>query len=72
MIRDFIKSTFFVDEIADGDSFLKSGVIDSTGILELAEFVESKFEVKIQDSELIPENVDSVDNLVRFIERKRQ
>jgi acyl carrier protein len=70
-IRDFIKGTFFADDFADSDSFLQSGLIDSTGILQLAEFVEQHLEVKVEDVDLVPDNIDSVDNLVAFIERKR-
>ena len=69
-IRDFISETFFVDDIDDDESFLRSGTIDSTGMLELVDFVESTFGLKIDDDELIPENLDSLSNLAAFIERK--
>lgn len=70
-IRSFISDTFFVDEFADGDSFLKNGIIDSMGMLELVVFLEKTFGIAIVDVELMPENLDSVDNLAGFIERKR-
>ncbi|MBL6749305.1 MAG: acyl carrier protein [Nevskia sp.] len=70
-IRSFISDTFFVDEFADGDSFLKNGIIDSMGMLELVVFLEKTFGIAIVDVELVPENLDSVDNLAGFIERKR-
>ena len=70
-IREFIKDTFFMEGYADGDSFLKNGIIDSTGMLELIGFAEQVFEIKVEDAELVPDNLDSVTNLVQFIERKR-
>jgi acyl carrier protein len=69
-IRSFISDTFFVDDFANDESFLRSGTVDSTGMLELVMFVESTFGIEIDDSELVPENLDSVDNLVAFIARK--
>jgi acyl carrier protein len=71
LIRGFISDTFFVDGFADTDSFLRNGVIDSTGMMELVAFVEQQFGFKVKDDELIPENLDSLSSLVRFIERKQ-
>ena len=71
-IRGFISSTFFVDDFRDGDSFLKAGIIDSTGMMELVAFIEQTFSVKVDDSELVPENLDSLDNLCSFLERKKR
>ncbi len=70
-VRTFISDTFFVEDFADDDSFLKSGIIDSTGMMELVAFAEESFGIKIADAELVPENLDSVNNLCRFVERKR-
>lgn len=70
-IRSFISDTFFVDQFADGDSFLKTGIIDSTGMMELVAFLEQEFAVQISDSELLPDNLDSLENLSRFLRRKR-
>jgi acyl carrier protein len=72
LIRSFIGETFFVEDFADGDSFLQKGVIDSTGMLELVAFIEDRFEVKLDDAELVPQNLDSLDNLCRFLELKRK
>lgn len=69
-IRAFISETFFVDDFGNDESFLRSGTIDSTGMLELVMFVESTFDIEIDDTELVPENLDSVDNLTAFLERK--
>jgi acyl carrier protein len=72
VIRAFIGETFFVEEFADGDSFLQKGVIDSTGMLELVAFVEERFAIKLDDAELVPQNLDSLDNLCRFLETKQK
>jgi len=69
-IRAFISDSFFVEEYTNEESFLRSGTIDSTGMLELISFVEEHFGVEIDDEELVPENLDSVDNLVGFLARK--
>ena len=52
------------------DSFMENGIIDSTGILEIITYIEENFEIKIEDDEILPENLDSIDNLVNFINRK--
>ena len=52
------------------DSFLEKGIIDSTGVLELVGFVEEEFNISVDDEELIPENLDLVNNLARFIKEK--
>jgi acyl carrier protein len=70
-IRSFISGTFFVETFADDDSFLREGIIDSTGMMELVAFLEESFRIKLEDSELVPENLDSLARVVSFIERKR-
>ena len=46
-------------------------MIDSTGVLELVGFLEENFGIRIQDEELVPENLDTIDNIVQFVTRKR-
>ena len=59
------------DVAVGGDtSFLESGLIDSTGVLELVAFLEEKFQIKVEDEDLIPANLDSVNALIRFVEGK--
>lgn len=74
-IREFIFENFLFDssdEDLDNDaSFLEQGIIDSTGVLELVEWLEETFEFKIDDEELIPENLDSVNLIAAFIDRKK-
>lgn len=73
-LRGFIVDTFMVDDesdqLKDNDSFMQHGVIDSTGVLELASFVEQEFKFTIEDDEMTPNNLDSIDNLAAFISRK--
>ena len=74
-IRSFIYENFFFNDLEkkldDDQSFLENGIIDSTGVLELVTFVEEAFSIKIQDDELIPENLDSVGQLVSFVKIKK-
>ncbi len=70
--RDFIVSNFlFGDEtpLQDDTSFLESGIIDSTGMLELIMFLEHKFGISVKPEEMVPENLDSINCLVDFIMR---
>lgn len=70
-IRRFISDTFFVEDFADDDSFLQTGIIDSTGMMELVAFVERTYGIAVGDAELVPENFDSLANLARFVARTR-
>ncbi len=74
-LRSFVLENYlFTDDpsaLDDADSFLERGIIDSTGILELINFVEGEEEIQIADQEMLPENLDSIDRLVAFIERKK-
>ena len=73
-VRNFITETFLIGDektkLKDSDSFMHKGVIDSTGVLELASFVESEYNFSIDDNEMIPDNLDSIENLAKFIVRK--
>lgn len=75
-VRIFILENFlFTDDVtrlAFDDSLLDRGIIDSTGMLEIIMFVEEQLGVQVADQEMIRENFDSVSNIVRFVERKRQ
>lgn len=70
-VRDFISRTFFVEGFDSDASFLQTGIVDSSGMLELVQFVEQDLGVKVLDSELVPANLDSIVNLRSFVERKR-
>ncbi len=75
IIRQYILGNllFTEDESAlqDTDSFLDSGIIDSTGVLEIILFIEETFGIKVNDDEMLPANLDSVNNLAAFIDRKQ-
>jgi acyl carrier protein len=74
-IRHFILDTFlFTDDaslLGDTDSFLDKGIIDSTGVLELVMFLEDELGIVVEDEELIPENLDSVNQVSAFVTRKK-
>jgi acyl carrier protein len=71
LIRAFISDSFFVDGFSDEESFLRSGIIDSLGILDLVAFLEREFGIKVQDTDLVPENLDSVAKVCAFVGRKQ-
>jgi acyl carrier protein len=72
-IREFVIENFLMGDRAamlkDSDSFLETGTIDSTGVLEVVGFLESVIGIKVRDQDLVPENFDSVDNLTRYVLR---
>lgn len=70
-VRAFISETFFVDDFAEDDSFLRTGIIDSMGMSQLVSFLEEAFQIRIADEELVPENLDSLARVAAFVERKR-
>ncbi len=74
-IRQYIAENFLFTEggftLSDEASFLDEGVIDSTGTLELILFLEQKYHIVVEDYEIVPANLDSVNNLVAFIGRKQ-
>ncbi len=72
-IRQFIIENFLFEEdekLQEDTSFLESGIIDSTGILELVTFLEETFDITVEDEELIPENLDSIGNVVKYLQTK--
>jgi acyl carrier protein len=74
VIINFINENFIMGrseiKLTTDQSLLESGVIDSTGVLELVMYLEEKYTIKIEDEELIPENLDSIDNIVKFLKTK--
>ena len=73
-VRGFILENFMFsnDESAlnSEESLLEKGVIDSTGVMELVAFLEDEYKFRINDDELVPENLDSVRNIVAFVDSK--
>jgi len=76
VIKKFIAKNFlFSDDesiVGEDQSLMSSGTLDSTGILELIMFVEEKFEVKVADEEMLPENFDSVNAIAAYIAQKKR
>ncbi len=73
-MRRYILENFMfgaqADALDNDRSFLESGIIDSTGILEIINFLESEFRIKIADDEIVPENLDSVTLISNYVSRK--
>jgi acyl carrier protein len=72
-VRQFITKNFYVPDqskLTDNVSFLDSGIIDSTSVLELTAFLEETFKIQISDDELLPENLDSLASVEAFVSRK--
>ncbi|MDH5648672.1 MAG: acyl carrier protein [Gammaproteobacteria bacterium] len=74
-LRGYILENFlFTDDesaLSSSDSFLEKGIIDSTGIMEVIYFIQEEFGIEVDDNEMIPENLDSVNNIVKFLEKKK-
>ncbi len=73
-LRRFIAKNFLfgggADTLTDSGSLLEAGIIDSTGVLELVAHVEGAYAIRIEDDEMVPENLDSIVNLVAFVGHK--
>jgi acyl carrier protein len=74
-IRNFIEENFLFQigdqNLADDQSLLEAGVVDSTGVLELVAFLEDTFHLQIADKDIIPQNLDTVDSITAFVERNQ-
>ena len=74
-LRNFILENYLFTEdqsaLSNSDSFMEKGIIDSTGILEVIFFLEDELGVMVEDEEMIPENLDSVNNIVAFVNTKK-
>jgi acyl carrier protein len=70
-VRCFLVENFLFDQedcpLNEQDSFLDLGIIDSTGVLELVQFLEEGFQIEVTDEEMIPENLDSIMRLTNFV-----
>ena len=73
MIREFVAETFLfgdASKLTSTQSLLRTGVIDSTGVMELILFIENTFGVSVGDSEVVPANLDSLASIAAFVDRK--
>lgn len=72
-VRTFIQGNFLAaadTPLGDADSLLQLQIVDSTGFLELVNFIEETFAIKVADEEMVPENLETLDNIEQFVERK--
>jgi acyl carrier protein len=73
-LRQFIVENFLFGKddqpVASSDSLLELGIVDSTAVLELVGFLEQTYQITIDDEELVPDNLDSIDRIVQFVTRK--
>jgi acyl carrier protein len=68
-------SNFYIAEtnlLKGGTSLLDQGIIDSTGVLEVIGFIEETFGITVDDSELLPENLDSIEGIAQYVIRKKE
>ena len=74
VIREYIRDRFKIgkslNSLQDSDPLLEKGILDSTGVLELVGFIEETFAFSVEDEELLPDNLGTVDNIVGYVERK--
>ena len=73
-VRGFVTSNFYVPDPAslkDEASLIDAGIVDSTGVMEIVQFLEGELGVKVADSEIVPENVDSIARITAFAEKKK-
>lgn len=74
-LRTFLTSNFYVADAAslgDATSLLEEGIIDSTGVLEVIAFIETSFGITVEDSEMLPDNLDSIERIANFVARKKE
>jgi len=72
-VRQFILDTFYVADrqaLGNDTSLLEAGLVDSTGVLEIIQFLEASFGIHVEDEEILPENLDSVERMARYVARK--
>jgi acyl carrier protein len=72
-IRSFVEQNFYVTEgeaLRDDASLIRSGVVDSTGILEIIAFLETEFGIEVGDRDAIPANLESISAIAAFVARK--
>jgi len=74
-IREYILENFMYSdnagELTNVMSLFDNGILDSTGVLELVGHIEETFGIQVDDTELVPENFDSVNNISAYIQRKQ-
>jgi len=74
-VRTYIFDNFIMagdpGDLQDGDSFMERHILDSTGFIELITFLEEAFGIKVEDDDMVPENLDSLDKIENFLRKKK-
>lgn len=74
IVKSFIEETFLpgsqLTRVDDTTSFLDAGLIDSTGVLELVDFLEEQFDISVEDDELVPDHLDSIGKICTYLQSK--
>jgi acyl carrier protein len=74
-VTEFVVSSYLFGDHSrspGGDeSLVETGIVDSTGVLEMIEFLESEFGIEVSEEETVPENLDSINRLCRYVEKKQ-
>jgi acyl carrier protein len=73
IVRTFLIENFLLGQgtIEDDASLLESGIVDSTGIVEVASFLETRFDIELEDDDLTAANLDSIQRIAAFVGRKQ-
>lgn len=74
LVREFILNTFPLarrNDLSDEDSLLEGGIVDSMGLLEIVEFLETELEIVLTDEEILADNFESIDRISEFIRNRR-
>ncbi len=74
LVRQFVTTNFYVPEtltLADDTSLLDEGIVDSTGMLEVTAFLEEQFGIRVEDAEMLPENLETICRIIAFVASKR-
>ncbi len=72
-IRSFVEQNFYVadgDRLSDDASLIRTGIVDSTGVLEIIGFLETEFGIAVEDRDAVPANLDSIARIAAFVARK--
>ena len=74
-LRTFLIEMFYLSDpsmLTDDVSLINSGIVDSTGMLDIILFLEAEFGISVEDREATPENLESISNIAAYVDRKRQ
>lgn len=74
-VKDYIAKAFYFNSstfsLSDETSFIENGILDSTGVLELINFIQDQFKIKVTESEILPENLDSLEKIAQYVTKKQ-